>query len=337
MKHGTQARQPHRRGPQRLVALHRRRRPGREQHPPLDHRERLARGDRRPAAQHVLQHRHRHLHLGADQPQARAPPGQGAAHRRHRSGSSRCARTSARRTASCPTTTSSASATRSSPSRRPSSRRSSRTRPSATGRSRSSGRCGSRASTRAAPTRPKEIKALKETAERDDDAPPVIRKIHKTGTRRRSAARPVRGDDRRQAVRRRVRARPRPARHRAGAAARGGRHRGVPRAARCCPTPPTPGTTRTSVKIGYEISFTRYFYKPQPLRTLEEIRADILALEKETEGLLGEIVGLERRHRMAHEVRARIDTKVVAHKDLEITIKSNGAEVLRLSDQQGKH
>lgn len=46
-----------------------------------------------------------------------------------------------------------------------------------------------------------------------------------------------------------------------------------------------------SVKIGYEVSFTRYFYKPKPLRTLEEIRADILALEEETEGLLGEIVG----------------------------------------------
>ncbi|MCB9651943.1 MAG: SAM-dependent DNA methyltransferase [Deltaproteobacteria bacterium] len=46
-----------------------------------------------------------------------------------------------------------------------------------------------------------------------------------------------------------------------------------------------------SVKIGYEISFTRYFYKPEPLRSLEEIRADILALEKETEGLLAEIVG----------------------------------------------
>ena len=46
-----------------------------------------------------------------------------------------------------------------------------------------------------------------------------------------------------------------------------------------------------SVKTGYEVSFTRYFYKPQPLRTLEEIRADILALEEETEGLLGEIIG----------------------------------------------
>jgi hypothetical protein len=31
--------------------------------------------------------------------------------------------------------------------------------------------------------------------------------------------------------------------------------------------------------------------KPQPLRTLEEIRADTLAPEKETEGLLGEIIG----------------------------------------------
>src|SRR4029079_19148960 len=46
-----------------------------------------------------------------------------------------------------------------------------------------------------------------------------------------------------------------------------------------------------SVKTWYEISFTRYFFKPQPLRTLEEIRADILALEKETEGLLSEIIG----------------------------------------------
>ena len=46
-----------------------------------------------------------------------------------------------------------------------------------------------------------------------------------------------------------------------------------------------------TVKLGYEISFTRYFYKPKPMRTLQEIRADILALEKETEGLLNEIVG----------------------------------------------
>ena len=47
----------------------------------------------------------------------------------------------------------------------------------------------------------------------------------------------------------------------------------------------------SATKIGYEISFTRHFYKPQPLRSLDEIRKDILAVEKEAEGLLGEIVG----------------------------------------------
>ena len=46
-----------------------------------------------------------------------------------------------------------------------------------------------------------------------------------------------------------------------------------------------------AVKVGYEINFNRHFYKPQPMRSLEEIRADILALERETEGLLAEIAG----------------------------------------------
>ena len=44
-------------------------------------------------------------------------------------------------------------------------------------------------------------------------------------------------------------------------------------------------------QIGYEISFARYFYKPTPLRTLAEIRSDILALEQQSEGLLHKIVG----------------------------------------------
>ncbi|HLF96486.1 MAG TPA: class I SAM-dependent DNA methyltransferase [Methylococcaceae bacterium] len=46
-----------------------------------------------------------------------------------------------------------------------------------------------------------------------------------------------------------------------------------------------------STKIGYEISFARHFYRPKPMRTLEEIRRDILALERQTEGLLKKIVG----------------------------------------------
>lgn len=44
-------------------------------------------------------------------------------------------------------------------------------------------------------------------------------------------------------------------------------------------------------QIGYEISFTKHFYKAEPLRTLEEIKADILALERETDGLLEAIIG----------------------------------------------
>jgi len=47
----------------------------------------------------------------------------------------------------------------------------------------------------------------------------------------------------------------------------------------------------SSIKIGYEISFLRYFYKPQPLRTLDEIRTEIATLEEETEGLISEIMG----------------------------------------------
>ena len=48
-----------------------------------------------------------------------------------------------------------------------------------------------------------------------------------------------------------------------------------------------------ATKIGYEISFTRHFYKPVSLRTLEEIRADILAVEKEAEGLLDGLLNIK--------------------------------------------
>ena len=43
--------------------------------------------------------------------------------------------------------------------------------------------------------------------------------------------------------------------------------------------------------VGYEISFTRHFYRPATMRTLDEIKADIYALEQETEGLLEQIIG----------------------------------------------
>ena len=47
----------------------------------------------------------------------------------------------------------------------------------------------------------------------------------------------------------------------------------------------------SKTQIGYEISFTKHFYKPVQLRELSEIIADIRALEAETEGLLEEILG----------------------------------------------
>jgi type I restriction enzyme M protein len=43
-------------------------------------------------------------------------------------------------------------------------------------------------------------------------------------------------------------------------------------------------------QIGYEISFNKYFYQHKPLRTLEEVTAEILQLERETEGLLKRLV-----------------------------------------------
>jgi type I restriction enzyme M protein len=43
-------------------------------------------------------------------------------------------------------------------------------------------------------------------------------------------------------------------------------------------------------RIGYEIPFTRHFYEYKPLRPLKRIEADIKALEKEIQGMLGEVV-----------------------------------------------
>ena len=48
-----------------------------------------------------------------------------------------------------------------------------------------------------------------------------------------------------------------------------------------------------SVKIGYEISFNKYFYRHKPLRSLEEVTRDILALEEKADGLIADILGVE--------------------------------------------
>jgi len=47
-----------------------------------------------------------------------------------------------------------------------------------------------------------------------------------------------------------------------------------------------------ATKIGYEISFNKYFYRHKPLRSIEEVSADILRLEAESDGLIREILSL---------------------------------------------
>ena len=68
-----------------------------------------------------------------------------------------------------------------------------------------------------------------------------------------------------------------------------------------------------SVKIGYEISFNRHFYKPPPMRTLAEIRADIVALEREAEGLLAGLMAREPRatYKTTRKLRVYVDTSVI--------------------------
>lgn len=47
-----------------------------------------------------------------------------------------------------------------------------------------------------------------------------------------------------------------------------------------------------ATKIGYEISFNKYFYQHKPLRGIEEVTAEILALESKSDGLITEILNL---------------------------------------------
>ena len=49
---------------------------------------------------------------------------------------------------------------------------------------------------------------------------------------------------------------------------------------------------RNKDKVGHEINFNRYFYQYTPLRSLKEIADEMLALERKSEGLLNEVLGL---------------------------------------------
>lgn len=57
------------------------------------------------------------------------------------------------------------------------------------------------------------------------------------------------------------------------------------------PFAPDAWVADAQTRIGYEVSFTKYFYKPTELRPMKEILADLKALEAETEGMLTEVIG----------------------------------------------
>ncbi len=135
----------------------------------------------------------------------------------------------------------------------------------------------------------KEVRALKDDGKRSETAPSVIKKIHK---------RDVEADPLRGLFAASVNGNPAVVEYEPDSDLRDTEQvslleEGGVEAFLCrevLPYAPDAWYNPDSVKVGYEISFTRHFYKPAPLRPLEEIRADILALEHETDGLLAEIL-----------------------------------------------
>ena len=135
----------------------------------------------------------------------------------------------------------------------------------------------------------KEIKALLADSERDENAPPLIRKVLKAG----SSPEPLQGRFEQQfgLYKTIVEYESDPDlrdSEQIPLLEKGGIDGFITR--EVLPYAPDAWYDPESIKVGYEISFNRYFYKPQPLRSLEEIRADIIVLEKETNGLLDEIL-----------------------------------------------
>lgn len=141
---------------------------------------------------------------------------------------------------------------------------------------------------------PKEIKALKEEGRIAEDGAPVIRRIHKPG---KVEADPLLGlfpltfDGRCCVVEYEPDSDLRDT-ETVPLKEPGGIEAFIRREVR--PHAPDAWIDEAKTTIGYEISFTRYFYKPQPLRPLDAIRADILALERETDGLMADIIGVAR-------------------------------------------
>ena len=136
----------------------------------------------------------------------------------------------------------------------------------------------------------KEIRELKVSAERSEDAPPLMKKVHRRGTEPNALEGLFEAN---------IAGNPTVVEYEPDTDLRdteqipllyeGGIEGFLRR--EVLPYVPDAWYKPAGVKIGYEVSFTRHFYKPTPMRPLDEIRADILTLEQESEGLLAEIVG----------------------------------------------
>jgi len=139
-----------------------------------------------------------------------------------------------------------------------------------------------------------EIKKLKETHERDESAPPVIRKIHKRGT----APDPLRGlfEVELGGEKRVVEYEPDPElrdTEQVPLLEEGGIEAFLKR--EVLPYAPDAWYDPGKVKIGYEINFNRYFYKPKALRPLSTIAAELREVEEAASKLLSELLGTERK------------------------------------------
>ena len=135
-----------------------------------------------------------------------------------------------------------------------------------------------------------EIKKLKAENEKDENTPPIIRKVWPTGTD---------ADALQEKVEVTINGKPAVVDYEPDIDLRDTEH--IPLlhhggieaflTDEVLPYTPDAWYNPEAVKIGYEINFNRHFYKPQQMRTLEEIRTDLLALEQEAEGMLADIIG----------------------------------------------
>ena len=154
-----------------------------------------------------------------------------------------------------------------------------------------------------------EIKRLKEDGQRGENAPPVIRKVLGRGTE----PDPLRGRFEATVGGRRAVVEYEPDTalrdtEQIPLLEKGGIEAFLRR--EVLPYAPDAWYRPEAVKVGYEISFNRTFYKPQPMRTLAEIGADILALERQTEGLLDGLMVAEPRAPYGKR-RIYVDTSVI--------------------------